>query len=562
MSLFKERKFAKPLPKVLPNLALQGNKVQVYELETSKLNADKRHGIPIPNSAYENELDVNRAVLLQTLRKKYFVNAKYRGEIDWDIMAIAETLCVLPIARNIIVKLRVSSRKYTDKLHDEEGYYYNLRTYLPAMNPNSKKYYLDSLVDTFYQMIRDGLDIQDISEQLVYKATKYFGLVRSDGRYSVSADDMETTVRSAVVRNLPPSLTLDENKVESEVNTVHTIIMNAMSGVDSAMQIINRNKSPYKWRYDSESDGWKMFKQPFKPKKYTRRVYNELINSRYMSWRLGQALRYLPSIQESIFDTPTDSKVNDLSKTDEDLDIPQMVMPKFIDKKLDNKIRKDTERNYKHAIDYLSDRGGVHGKAKHHRFKGVKPIVEALRKLTVSQGEYGVKPRQVHRIITDRKVFKRRKHVAGGSLMIDCSGSMGFSSNDVKEIVNLLPASKIAGYVGYGSSIGDDYDGDIRYIAQDGRMDIESIHSLQEYGANSIDYDALKWLAKQEEPRIWVSDMQVVGVNSEQEHRNSSTLSKDRVEEIMRFVALNNIIPINEIADVKEFARQYSKFVS
>ena len=225
------------------------------------------------------------------------------------------------------------------------------------------------------------------------------------------------------------------------------------------------------------------------------------------------------------------------------------------------RIRKDTERNYKHVVDYLSNRGGVHGKAKHHRFKGTKPIVEALRKLTVSQGEYGVKPRQVHRIITDRKVFKRRKHVAGGSLMIDCSGSMGFYSDDVKEIVNLLPASKIAGYVGYGNSMGDDYDGDIRIIAQDGRMDTDSIYSLQEYGANSIDYDALKWLAKQPEPRIWVSDMQVVGVSSDDEYRNTRTLSKDKVHEIMRFVSLNNIIPINEVEDVKEFARQYAKFV-
>ena len=29
----------------------------------------------------------------------------------------------------------------------------------------------------------------------------------------------------------------------------------------------------------------------------------------------------------------------------------------------------------------------------------------------------------------------------------------------------------------------------------------------------------------------------------------------------MRFVSLNNIIPINDVDDVKEFARQYAKFV-
>ena len=58
----------------------------------------------------------------------------------------------------------------------------------------------------------------------------------------------------------------------------------------------------------------------------------------------------------------------------------------------------------------------------------------------------------MHRLTTDRKVFQSRKTVAGGSMMIDCSGSMGFSREDIVEIINLLPASWIAGYVGYNST--------------------------------------------------------------------------------------------------------------
>ena len=144
--------------------------------------------------------------------------------------------------------------------------------------------------------------------------------------------------------------------------------------------------------------------------------------------------------------------------------------------------------------------------------------------------------------------------------MIDCSGSMGFYNEDIKEIVNTLPASTIAGYVGYGHSIGG-HDGDIRIIAQKGRLDESAIDNLTEYGANSIDLEALKWLAKQEEPRIWVSDMQVIGVDGAEEHRPSLTLSTERIHAILRFMAINNIIPIEDIKHVKEFAKQYAKFI-
>ena len=60
-------------------------------------------------------------------------------------------------------------------------------------------------------------------------------------------------------------------------------------------------------------------------------------------------------------------------------------------------------------------------------------------------------------------------------MMIDCSGSMGFSREDIEEIINLLPASWIAGYVGYNATKyevdGKPYDGEVRIIADKGRMD-------------------------------------------------------------------------------------------
>ena len=91
----------------------------------------------------------------------------------------------------------------------------------------------------------------------------------------------------------------------------------------------------------------------------------------------------------------------------------------------------------------------------------------------------------MHRLTTDRKVFQSRKTVAGGSMMIDCSGSMGFSSEDIEEIVNLLPASWIAGYVGYGYEV-NGYDGEAHIIADNGNMDTNALDKLTDYGCNSL----------------------------------------------------------------------------
>ena len=78
---------------------------------------------------------------------------------------------------------------------------------------------------------------------------------------------------------------------------------------------------------------------------------------------------------------------------------------------------------------------------------------------------------------------------------------------------------------------------------------------MEYYGCNSVDFDALKELAKQPEPRIWVSDQQVIGVD---ENGRARTLSSDKVKEIERFVLLNNIIPIENTDMVKQVAKQLS----
>ena len=63
-------------------------------------------------------------------------------------------------------------------------------------------------------------------------------------------------------------------------------------------------------------------------------------------------------------------------------------------------------------------------------------------------------------------------------MMIDCSGGMGFSREDIVEIINLLPASWIAGYVGYNSTKYDVKGDEARrssYHCRQGRMDTQAI---------------------------------------------------------------------------------------
>jgi hypothetical protein len=236
------------------------------------------------------------------------------------------------------------------------------------------------------------------------------------------------------------------------------------------------------------------------------------------------------------------------------------VLPKFVSEELGNKIIEEAninfERNIGSRIDYKRDEGGVHGKAKFHKFVPNRRDKVAEEKLHKQLSDAGIKPRNIHRILTDKKVFTRRKKIAGGSVMIDFSGSMGWGRDEVREVIRLLPASTIAGYTGYPRGM-DFYHGDIRIIADKGKYDDNAIDRLHDYGNNNIDLDALKWLAQQDEPRIWVSDQQVIGVKD----GYASNLKSEFLAEISHFIRKHNIIPIEKYEYVKEFATQYANHI-
>jgi hypothetical protein len=122
----------------------------------------------------------------------------------------------------------------------------------------------------------------------------------------------------------------------------------------------------------------------------------------------------------------------------------------------------------------------------------------------------GVIPAAPYRLLVDSRVFSRKRRVKGGTVLIDASGSMGFAPEDLAAVIQAAPGATIAAYAGKSSS---DW-GRLVIVAKAGRMaTAEDIYnSLEDCSGNVVDGPALRWLAKQPEPRIWVSDGIVTGV--------------------------------------------------
>ena len=149
----------------------------------------------------------------------------------------------------------------------------------------------------------------------------------------------------------------------------------------------------------------------------------------------------------------------------------------------------------------------------------------------------GAIPMYMHRYAVDKAVFRATRREETGSVLVDVSGSMSMSYEELKAIIAAAPAGIVALYSGAGDH------GYIRIIGHRGKwmhMDERSpyiqemivkwrkegrsenwiAHNVQHFawrmgmpGGNQIDKPALEWLAEQPLPRIWVSDGQVVSTS-------------------------------------------------
>jgi hypothetical protein len=123
---------------------------------------------------------------------------------------------------------------------------------------------------------------------------------------------------------------------------------------------------------------------------------------------------------------------------------------------------------------------------------------------SVDEGTFMTRP---HRYMIDKAIFGVKTRKPGGAtVLIDASGSMGLDSQQLYELVSLLPAATVALY------FGEETTGQLVYIAQDGRR-VEDPYDHVTDGMNVIDGPALRWLNEQAEPRIWVSDGYVTGIH-------------------------------------------------
>jgi hypothetical protein len=155
--------------------------------------------------------------------------------------------------------------------------------------------------------------------------------------------------------------------------------------------------------------------------------------------------------------------------------------------------------------------------------------------------DYGYNPKFIHRWASDKQIFKQKQNVLGGTILIDASGSMSFSGQDILEIMSLLPAVTIAMYNGYGNS------GDLRIIGRNGMRVTEEYINDWSGGGNVVDGPALKWLATMPERRIWVSDMYIFGASGD-------TSGFNLMKDVMDTCIKGKIINLKDIEEVKEHA--------
>jgi hypothetical protein len=119
----------------------------------------------------------------------------------------------------------------------------------------------------------------------------------------------------------------------------------------------------------------------------------------------------------------------------------------------------------------------------------------------------GTRIRSLSRLHTDGKIFGYRVKQAGGTCLIDVSGSMYLSPEDIYSMVSKAPHATVAIYAG-GSTTGT-----LRILIKGGRS-VEKDQMHFRFGNNIIDGPALQWLARQQAPRVWISDGLVTGCNA------------------------------------------------
>lgn len=157
--------------------------------------------------------------------------------------------------------------------------------------------------------------------------------------------------------------------------------------------------------------------------------------------------------------------------------------------------------------------------------------------------------RYLNRMVSDpdKRVFSRKTRALGGVVIIDASGSMHLSENDLDR---LLKASAGATVLMYSGGYNSPNKPNVWVIARKGRM----VRRLPEVpGDNAVDGPALVYASSLRErgsqPLIWVSDGYVTGVNTGHTNRN---LRAD-IEKITR---RHKVIRVDNVQEAEQLMKR------
>ena len=140
--------------------------------------------------------------------------------------------------------------------------------------------------------------------------------------------------------------------------------------------------------------------------------------------------------------------------------------------------------------------------------------------------EEGCVPMRMNRYAIDQRIFfRKRKYPAPcATVLVDCSGSMHFSAEDVERIIRESGSlATVAIYSGQGAA------GVLKIVAKEGHI-AEADDCFVTGRSNVIDLPALHWLQRQAAPRIWLSDGAVTGIGDIPSHQ-MNTLCSEAVKE-------------------------------
>lgn len=124
----------------------------------------------------------------------------------------------------------------------------------------------------------------------------------------------------------------------------------------------------------------------------------------------------------------------------------------------------------------------------------------------------GRRPRRLHRYMTDpaKRVFDKKVRGSGGMVIIDASGSMSFTTEQIAQIVEHAKGATVLIY----SDNGRDTGANAWVIADKGRM-VENVEYINYGHGNGVDFPAIVWGVDNRQnantPLVWVTDGGVCG---------------------------------------------------